>query len=91
MKHYKVLKLCKAELSGWPMNERLCVEDPIDVNCDAAGSLRHQKMFLLRSELMRALTLCSRTHEPVAEAADPGLPSSVEPEQLMLLLCERRK
>lgn len=85
VKHRTVHKSCKAELSGWSLNERLCVEDPIDVDTDAVAHMRYRKMFLLRSELLRALTLFSRTYEP-----DSLVELLCEPEKLMELLCEKR-
>lgn len=87
-----ITKISKAEIDGWPLHERLSIEDPFETNYDVAHVIKGHQMVFLHKELLRAYALICRSNlgEDVKEGSvhTDTLPSIVQPSALLDALLE---
>ena len=55
-----ITKVSKAEIDGWPLHERLSIEDPFETSYDVGHVVKTAQMVHVHSELLRAYTLVCR-------------------------------
>jgi len=83
-----ITKISKAEVDGWPLHERLSIEDPFERSYDVGHVVKTPQMIHIQKEFLRAYTLISRTSDKKGSVRVDNLPVQLKANQLLQLLAE---
>ena len=81
-----ITKVSKAELDGWPLHERVSIEDPFERSYDVGHVVKTSQMIHIQKEFLRAYTLICRTNDHKTNVRVDGLPAAVKAGDLLGLI-----
>ena len=68
VRHAKnILKVDKAEVDGWPQNDRLSIEDPLEPSYDVAFNMKAPQFIHFRKEMLRAYQIIKKGEKDLYE------------------------